>query len=87
MAEYATGTLQADNEGVARLEADDVRGLIRKVAATLTPRVREVLLLYFEQALDPTEIATVLDVAPGTVYSQLRKGLQVYTQALTGRWP
>jgi len=87
MAEYATSASQADNEGVARLEADEFRLLIRQVAATLTPRVREILLLYFEQALDPTEIASMLQLAPGTVYAQLRKGLHVYVRALRGWWP
>jgi len=87
LAEYAAGTSQAVNEGVARLEADEFRLLIRKVAATLTPQVREILLLYFEQALAPIEIASMLQLAPSTVYTQLRKGLQVYARALTGRWP
>ena len=87
MAEYAAGTPQAANDGVARLEADECRLLIRQVAATLTPRVREILLLYFEQALDPTEIASVLQLAPSTVYTQLRKGLRVYVRVLRGRWP
>jgi len=61
--------------------------LIRNVAATLTPRVREIMLLYFEQSLDPVEIATMLRLTPSTVYTQLRKGLRVYVRALTGRWP
>ena len=87
MAEYAASASPTDNDGAARLEADEFRLLIRKVGATLPPRVREILLLYFEQALDPAEIASILRLAPSTVYACLRKGLRVYVRALTGRWP
>jgi len=84
---YAVHGAYADNEGVARAEYHELRALLDQVAVTLTPRVREVLLLYLDQQLTPAEIAEAMETAPTTVYKQLRAGLARYVDALAGRWP
>jgi len=85
--EYADASSSNVNLGEGEVERDEFHRLVHAVAATLTPRVREVLLLYFDDQLDPTEIAAVLGVAPKTVYAQLRTALRIYADALAGRWP
>jgi RNA polymerase sigma-70 factor (ECF subfamily) len=84
---YVGAGSYSNNEGMTQVEADEFHMLVRAIADTLTPRVREVLLLYFEEQLEPAEIASVLGVAPKTVYNQLHTALQVYAKALVGRWP
>jgi len=85
--EYLTSVSHTRNHGSENVEQDEFHALVHAVANTLTPRVREVLLLYYDEQLTPGEIADVLGVAPKTVYAQLRTALQVYTRALVGRWP
>jgi len=85
--DYITLVSHSENHGSENVEHDEFHALVHAVADTLTPRVREVLLLYYDEQLNPGEIAEVLGVAPKTVYAQLRTALHVYTRALIGRWP
>ena len=85
--DYLTLVSHTENHGSENVEHDEFHTLVHAVANTLTPRVREVLLLYYDEQLTPGEIAEVLGVAPKTVYAQLRAALQTYTRALIGRWP
>jgi RNA polymerase sigma-70 factor (ECF subfamily) len=73
----------ADNAGIAATETEQFNAIVDRVAATLSPRVREVLLLYYRRGLEPNEIAEALDVAPSTIYNQLRKAMKVFAESLT----
>ncbi len=50
---------------------------LRQLVATLPPAPRAVLTLRFQEDLDPSEIAHVLDMPLNTVKSHLRRGLAV----------
>lgn len=70
-----------DNLGVTATEAAEFNAQVRAVLATLTPRVREIMLLYHEHGLEPTEIAEFLGIAPPTVYVTLRKAMHALQRA------
>jgi len=70
------------NQGPLALRAAEVDTIVRRIVSTLTPRVREVLLLYYERGLEPGEIAETLGIAPRTVYGQLRTALRKLAEAL-----
>jgi RNA polymerase sigma-70 factor (ECF subfamily) len=72
----------AQNLGPVAVRAAEVNAAVRRIVTTLTPRVREVLLLYYERGLEPGEIASLLNIAPRTVYGQLRTALRVLATAL-----
>jgi RNA polymerase sigma-70 factor (ECF subfamily) len=71
-----------ENEGPHSVHAAEIDATIRRIVTTLTPRVQEVLLLYYERGLEPGEIAATLGVAPRTVYNQLRTALRRLADAL-----
>lgn len=77
-----TAPRHAANAGPVELRAAEVDATVRAMAFKMTPRVREVLLLYYERELEPGEIATLLGVAPRTVYGQLRTALRMLAAAL-----
>lgn len=63
----------------ARLHAEQVAPQLLAAMSTLPAVEREILLLVAWEQLEPTEIATLLDLQPGTVRSRLhraRKGMQ-----------
>lgn len=74
--EHEIGQSHADNLGVRATEAAEFDVWVRAVFDTLTPRVREVALLYYERGLEPAEIAALLNIAPTSVYGALRKVMQ-----------
>ena len=55
-----------------QFETEELVQQVRAVFETLSPRVREIALLYHEGGLEPAEIAAMLGIAPQTVYNQLQ---------------
>ena len=82
LADDATRPRHAENLGPMAARAAEVDTIVRKIVDTLTPRVREVLLLYYERGLEPREISSLLGIAPRTVYVQLRTALRALAVAL-----
>jgi RNA polymerase sigma-70 factor (ECF subfamily) len=74
----------AANDGAAAVQRDEFDQKVRRVAAALSPRVREVFFLYYERGFEPGEIALFLDVAPRTIYNQLRTAMQHFTREFAG---
>jgi RNA polymerase sigma-70 factor (ECF subfamily) len=78
--------LPVDGEGSApETDADpllDAR--LRHLTLQLAPEARAVLLLRFQEDLDPSDIATVLGMSVNTVKSHLRRSLDWLRAQLTG---
>lgn len=85
--EYMAVRPHDENLGLSDVEAAEFNARVQSVLSTLSPRVREVALLYHERGLDPIEIATMLDIAPATVYVQLRKATQALELAFRDHRP
>lgn len=65
-------------------EADPwLRRTLRRLVASLPVRARMVVVLRYQEDLDPMEIARVLDVPINTVKSQLRRSLAVLRRRAT----
>jgi RNA polymerase sigma-70 factor (ECF subfamily) len=74
----AAGLDEAREPWVVRRDADPIAGrLLRRLVAALPPRPRAVVVLRFQEDLEPTEIAGVLDMPVNTVKSHLRRALAV----------
>jgi RNA polymerase sigma-70 factor (ECF subfamily) len=70
---------------VADGEADPMVGArLRQLLLELAPDARAVMLLRFQEDLDPTEIATVLAMPVATVKSHLRRSLEWLRRHLEG---
>jgi RNA polymerase sigma-70 factor (ECF subfamily) len=57
---------------------------LRRLLLELAPDARAVVLLRFQEDLDPTEIATVLSMSVNTVKSHLRRSLEWLRAQCTG---
>ncbi len=69
----------------AEREADHMAGTrLRQLLLDLAPDARAVMLLRFQEDLDPTEIATVLSMPIPTVKSHLRRSLEWLRAQLQG---
>jgi RNA polymerase sigma-70 factor (ECF subfamily) len=79
-------TLPAASEPKAtEREADHIAGTrLRQLLLELAPDARAVLLLRFQEDLDPMEIATVLSMPVPTVKSHLRRSLEWMRARLEG---
>jgi RNA polymerase sigma-70 factor (ECF subfamily) len=60
---------------------------LRTLLADLTPPARAVLLLRYQEDLDPVDIATTLDMPVNTVKSHLKRSLDTLRQGLPGAAP
>jgi RNA polymerase sigma factor (sigma-70 family) len=80
--DYNAAVLHDVNTGPRSVEQDEIDAAVYRAAEALSPRVREVALLYY-RGLQPGEIAEMLEVAPRTVYNQLRTALPVLAKALS----
>ena len=58
---------------------------LRDLVGELPPRPRLVMLLRFQEDLEPSEIAAVLDMPVNTVKSHLRRSLSVLREQLSAR--
>jgi RNA polymerase sigma-70 factor (ECF subfamily) len=58
---------------------------IRHLVAELPPKARAVMLLRYQEDLDPSEIAHVLDMPLNTVKSHLRRSVDVMRMKLSGK--
>lgn len=74
--EFAVEPRAAENAGAAAVEGQELDPRVRDAIAALSPRVREIVLLYIERGMEPGEIATLLSVAPQTVYNQLSRAMK-----------
>lgn len=72
---------------VGRLDAQAVRGRLAAALEQLSEPVRSVLLLVAWAGLNQAEVATALDIPPGTARSRLHKARQEMRRALGGRPP
>lgn len=70
-------SLEAVPEPVASTPAGDpmLGETLRKLVATLPEKARMVVILRYQEDLDPTEIAEILSIPVGTVKSQLQRAL------------
>jgi RNA polymerase sigma-70 factor (ECF subfamily) len=57
---------------------------LRRLVASLPEKFRMVVLLRYQEDLDPEDIARVLDVSVNTVKSQLQRGLTMLRQKAAG---
>lgn len=71
-------TLDADSEPAApETDADPMaRSRLRQLLLDLSPEARAVMLLRYQEDLDPPEIATLLGMPVNTVKSHLRRSLE-----------
>lgn len=71
-------TLEADSEPVApETDADPMaRARLRQLLLELSGEARAVVLLRYQEDLDPPEIATLLEMPVNTVKSHLRRSLE-----------
>ncbi len=60
---------------------------LRTVLADLTPPARAVLLLRYQEDLDPVDIARTLDISVNTVKSHLKRSLEILRQSLPADKP
>jgi len=79
--------LEAVPEPVARpAQRDPMLGeVLRRLIATLAEAPRAVMILRYQEDLDPTEIAGVLDMPVGTVKSHLQRSLALLREKLERR--
>jgi RNA polymerase sigma-70 factor (ECF subfamily) len=82
LAAAVNGDAYGENLGAQSLEMGDIHAAVHRALATLSPRVREVATLYIEGGFEPGEIAELLNVAPRTIYNQLRTAMQTLKPAL-----
>ena len=52
-------------------------GLLRRMVASLPPRSRMIVVLRFQEEMEPGEIAATMDIPLGTVKSNLHRALSV----------
>lgn len=65
-------------------EGDPLLGTaLRKLIAALPEKARMVVILRYQEDLDPTEIARILEVPVGTVKSQLQRALALLREKLS----
>jgi RNA polymerase sigma-70 factor (ECF subfamily) len=60
-------------------------GLLRRLVATLPEAPRSVMILRYQEDLDPSEIARVLEMPVGTVKSHLQRSLALLREKLVAR--
>jgi RNA polymerase sigma-70 factor (ECF subfamily) len=60
---------------------------LRALLSDLSPQARAVLLLRFQEDLDPTDIARTLDMPINTVKSHLKRSLESMRQKIAGVQP
>ncbi|MBA3916261.1 MAG: RNA polymerase sigma factor [Acidobacteriales bacterium] len=67
----------------ARLDAQNAGPRLLAALSVLPPSEREILLLVAWEGLEPIEIATLLDIKPGTVRSRLHRARQTMQSQLS----
>ncbi len=76
-------------EAVAEPSVSDAPGdpllarRLRQLVASLPPKQRMVIVLRYQEDLEPEEIADVLDLPLGTVKSQLQRSLAILREKVT----
>jgi RNA polymerase sigma-70 factor (ECF subfamily) len=83
--EWAIIQPHLDHEGLRSIEIEEFNAEVRTILSRLSPRVQEVALLYHQRGLEPGEIASLLGVAPQTVYNQLRTAMQALSRAFLAK--
>lgn len=79
--------LEAVAEPAARAVADDpmLRAVLRRLVATLPETPRMVMVMRYQEDLDPAEIADLLEMPLGTVKSHLQRSLALIREKLQRR--
>lgn len=83
--EWAIILPHIDHDGLQSLEIEEFNAEVRTILSGLSPRVQEVALLHHQRGLEPGEIASLLGVAPQTVYNQLRIAMQALSHAFRAK--
>lgn len=66
--------------------ADPMLGsALRKLVSALPEKARAIVVLRYQEDMDPTEIAGILNIPVGTVKSQLQRALALLREKLTRR--
>jgi RNA polymerase sigma-70 factor (ECF subfamily) len=80
-------SLEAAPEPVAASTEGDtmLSEALRKLIAALPEKSRAIVVLRYQEDLDPSEIARVLDIPVGTVKSQLQRALALLREKLNRR--
>jgi len=74
-----------EGAAVAAEQGDPLAGAqVRRLLLQLSPEARAVLLLRFQEDLDPSEIAAVLAMSVNTVKSHLRRSLDWLRAQMAG---
>ncbi len=85
--EYKVRTVSVDEapEPVAPSDFQDslMTATLRRIVATLPEKPRLVVMLRYQEDLDPTEIARVLEMPLNTVKSHLRRSLTILREKVT----
>jgi RNA polymerase sigma-70 factor, ECF subfamily len=72
----------ATNEGAARIESNELAGVVTRAVASLPPRCREVFRLSRYQRLTQRDIAATLGITVNTVNVQLGRALRTIDAAI-----
>jgi RNA polymerase sigma-70 factor (ECF subfamily) len=77
-------SLQDLPDPVAEVEFADptLEEKLRKLVSTLPPRPRMIMVLRYQEDLEPSEIATLLGISPNTVKSSIRRALALLREKL-----
>lgn len=80
-----TVSVEEAPEPVSMFDMPDamLRTTLRRIVATLPEKPRLVVTLRYQEDLDPTEIARVLDMPVNTVKSHLRRSLAILKEKVT----
>jgi len=65
----------------SRMESEEQSAMVQRAIATLSPRLREILLLAYFQKLSYTQLADALEVPVGTVKSRLHAAVASFAKA------
>lgn len=65
----------------SRMESEEQSVMVQRAIATLSPRLREILLLAYFQKLSYTQLADALEVPVGTVKSRLHAAVASFAKA------
>ena len=63
-----------------------LKGLLARLVAALPDRPRMIVILRYQEELEPAEIASVLDIPLGTVKSNLHRSLSVLRKRIERTW-
>lgn len=66
--------LQGKEDPARDLEARELKAMLEKYLSKVSPKYREILVLYYFEQMDYREIADILQIPPSTVGVRLKRG-------------